>query len=201
MTVTDDNNRHGAVHGNEAATTLVPASPRAQAWLFALVVVLPLVLVGLTELSSSGSGEGQNALAVRAFASVAAFCLVLWGALAALVRRHRLRLDAGGLELATTFYRRHFGLDALDLAHARVVDPDERPEFRAMLRTNGVSIPGFRSGWFRLRSGERALVATAGGKRLLWIPTSAGHGLLLQPANPQALLDRLRAMADGGRRR
>ncbi|MEN1927478.1 PH domain-containing protein [Luteimonas sp. MJ250] len=201
MTVSDDSSRHGAVHDNDPATALVPASPRAQAWLFALVVILPLVLVGLTELSGSGSGEGQEALAVRAFASVAALCLVLWGALAALVRRHRLRLDAGGLEVATTFYRRRFDPDALDLARARVVDIDERPEFRAMLRTNGVSIPGFRSGWFRLRSGQRALVAASGGKRLLWIPTAAGHDLLLQPENPQALLDRLRAMAGSGGRR
>lgn len=82
-----------------------------------------------------------------------------------------------------------------------MVDLDERPEFRPMLRTNGVSIPGFRSGWFRLRSGSRSLVATAGARRLLWIPTAAGHELLLQPGDPRALLDALRALArqDGQR--
>lgn len=172
---------------------LVPASPRAQAWLFGLVVCLPLALVGATELA--GRGDNANGIAWHALGGVAAFCLALWAALAVLLRRHRLRLGADGLEVTTTFYRRHFPLAGLDLEAARVANLDERPEFRAMLRTNGVSLPGFRSGWFRLRSGSRSLVATAGGRRLLWIPTAAGHDLLLQPGDPRALLDALRALA------
>lgn len=175
---------------------LVPASPRAQAWAFALVVGLPLVLVGATELAG-GNGDAGG-IAWHAIGGVSAFCFALWGALAFLLRRHRLRLGADGLEVATTFYRRHFALSALDLGAARVVDLGERPEFRPMLRTNGVSIPGFRSGWFRLRSGSRCLVATAGGQRLLWIPTAAGHDLLLQPGDPRALLEALRAASGNG---
>lgn len=180
---------------------LVQASPRARAWLFALVVALPLVLVGATELGGGHGGAGAGGIAWHAIGGVAAFCFALWGALAFLLRRHRLRLGADGLELATTFYRRRFALSALDLGAARVVDLGERPEYRPMLRTNGVSIPGFRSGWFRLRSGSRGLVATAGGQRLLWIPTAAGHELLLQPRDPRALLEALRAAAgrDGSR--
>lgn len=175
---------------------LVPASTRARAWAFALVVGLPLVLVGATELAGRGGDAGG--IAWHAIGGVAAFCFALWGALAFLLRRHRLRLGADGLEVATTFYRRQFALSALDLGAARVVDLGERPEFRPMLRTNGVSIPGFRSGWFRLRSGSRSLVATAGGQRLLWIPTAAGHELLLQPGDPRALLEALRATAGQG---
>src|SRR5690606_15099474 len=175
---------------------LVPASTRAHAWLFALVVALPMAFIVVLELAGgSGVAEGGTTLAWRAAAGVAGFCVLLWAALALLVRRHRLRLGAGGLEIATTFHGRRMDLADLDLDAARVVDLDDRPEFRPMLRTNGLAVPGFRSGWYRLRNGHRALVATAGGRRLLWIPTAAGHDLLLQPGNPQALLDRLRAMA------
>ncbi|GGK11852.1 hypothetical protein [Luteimonas terricola] len=175
---------------------LVPASARTGAWLFALVVALPLLLIGIVELSGGGgAAEAGASVAWRAAAGVAGFCLLLWGALAALVRRHRLRFDAGGIEVATTFYNRQFRLAELGLDAARVVNLDERPEFRPMLRTNGLAVPGFRSGWYRLRNGHRALVASAGGRHLLWIPTAAGHDLLLQPRDPQALLERLRAMA------
>ena len=62
-------------------------------------------------------------------------------------------------------------------------------------------MPGLKSGWFRLRNRNKALVAIAGGKRVLWIPTRAGYDLLLQPRNPQALLDELRKMADRTPRR
>ena len=55
--------------------------------------------------------------------------------------------------------------------------------------------PGFRSGWFRLRNWQKAFVATGDGERLLWLPTSRGFGLLLQPRDPQRLLERLRELA------
>jgi hypothetical protein len=177
---------------------LVQASPRARAWLFALVVVLPLALIGLVELTDGSDTGAEDALAWRAAAGVAGFCLVLWGALATLLRRHRLSLAGGMLEVATTFYTRRHALADLDLGRARVVSLGERPELRPMLRTNGFAIPGFRSGWYRLRNGDRALVATAGGDRVAWIPTAKGHALVLQPSDPQALLDRLRAMAAHG---
>ena len=179
--------------------SLEPASPRARAWLFALVVALPLLLVATVELI--GERGDSPGIAWHAIGGVAVFCLLLWAALAALLRRHRLQLDGEGLELATTFYRRRFAITGLDLAAARVVDLGERPEYRPMLRTNGLSIPGFHSGWYRLRNGNRALVATAGGQRLLWIPTTAGHDLVLQPGDPRALLERLREMAGRDGRR
>ena len=178
--------------GGDPRLALAQAAPRARSWLFALVVVLPVLLVAATELFADR--EGDAGFAWFAIAGVAVFCVLLWAALAALLRRHRLQLDNDGLEVATTFYSRRFALADLDLEAARVVDLGERPEFRPMLRTNGLSIPGFRSGWYRLRNGNRALVATADGQRLLWIPTAAGHDLLLQPADPRALLERLRAM-------
>lgn len=177
--------------GSDPAVQLVQASSRALGWLVALVVGLPVILVGLAELTASDRGGPFAVIGVTAF------CVLLCLALAQLMRRHRLRLDGDGLEVATTFYRRHFALADLGLEQARVVDLDERPEYRPMLRTNGMALPGFRSGWYRQRSGDRALVAAAGGRRLLWIPTRAGHDLLLEPANPQALLERLRAMAAG----
>lgn len=175
----------------DAATALVQASPRARAWLFGLVVLLPLGLVGLAEL------QGGNDAGAGPLLGVAAFCSLLCAVLARLLRRHRLRLDDAGLEVATTFYTRRFAWADLDLDQARVVELGERPEYRPMLRTNGMSLPGFRSGWYRLRNGNRALVATAGGTRLLRVPTRAGHDLVLEAGNAQVLLDRLRGMAAG----
>lgn len=178
-----------------ARLALVPASPRARAWLFGLVFGLPVALVAATEFSRGA----ETGIAWHAIGGVAGFCLLLWATLAALLRRHRLDFHSEGIEVATTFYRRRFALPDLDVAAARVVDLAERPDYRPMLRTNGLAIPGFRSGWYRLRNGDRALVATAGGQRLLWIPTRAGHDLLLQPGDPRALLEQLRAMGGGER--
>ena len=182
-------------HADGADLALVQASRRAHAWLFALAAALPLAMIGAAGLADGGEASAGP------LPGIAAICMLVWAGLALLARRHRLQLDADGVEIATTFYRRRFAASDLDLARARVVDLDERPEYRPALRTNGMSLPGFHSGWYRLRNGNRALVATAGGKRLLWLPTRSGHDLLLQPGRPEALLERLRTMAAGAARR
>ena len=76
-----------------------------------------------------------------------------------------------------------------------MVNLDEHTDLKPAMKTNGTAFPGFKSGWFRLRNRGKALVAMTRGARVTWIPTTAGYGLLLQPRQPQALLDHLRATA------
>jgi hypothetical protein len=85
------------------------------------------------------------------------------------------------------------GTSHLDAAREGAID--EHPELKPMLKSNGMALPGFRSGWFRSRAFKKLFVATAGGERLLWLPTRRGFALLLQPRQPQALLDRLHELA------
>ena len=170
-------------------------SPGALRATFILAVAVPVALVlGVTWTTQGPPSTASLALALAVVVIAGAASVVL-------LRRHHLLLDATGLEVATTFYRRRFAAGDLDLRAARVVDLDERPELRPGLKTNGVGFPGFASGWYRLRGGGKALVAIAGGPRVVWLPTRKGHDLLLQPPQPQALLDRLRTMAAGVDRR
>lgn len=76
-----------------------------------------------------------------------------------------------------------------------MVDLGEHTQLKPLLNSNGVKLPGFQSGWFRLRNRSKALVARADGNRVLWVPTTRGFDLLLQPRQPQALLDALKGMA------
>lgn len=175
---------------------LQPASARTRV-LMAGLVVLPSLLVTATALTLLD--RSRQTLIGDSAAITLACVVVLVGTIALVIdwgiRRHRITLDAGGLDVATSFYRRRLALAELCIDQARVVDLAERTEFKPGLKTNGTSLPGFQSGWFRLRDKSRALVAIAGGKRVLRLPTTRGFGLLLQPRRPQALLDRLRELA------
>ena len=71
----------------------------------------------------------------------------------------------------------------------------EQVQLRPTLKTNGFSIPGFHSGWFLLRNRRRSFVAITDGRRKLWLPGSGRHDLLIEPADPAALLARLRELA------
>jgi hypothetical protein len=184
------------------ALQLVPASGRARAWLIVLTMGVPTMAAAIGVASRRVPtaaflwGTGNVAVdALLAAAAVVLFTGAIAALLAVMLRRHRLALTADGLDIVTTFYRQHLRLSDLRLDEARALDLDEHPELKPLLKTNGYSLPGFRSGWFRLRGFQRAFVALADGRRVLWIPTRAGYGLLLQPRQPQALLERLRGMA------
>lgn len=167
---------------------LQPPPRRARAWLAGLTIGLPSALIG-------ASIALQRAQSPAGLAYAAAAMVLLFLIIDRAMHRHRIAVDGGMLEVATTFYRRKLALSELRLDQARVVDLAERTEFKPALRSNGTSLPGFHSGWFRLRNRSRAFVAIAGGPRVLWLPTTRGYGLLLQPRQPQALLRHLRELA------
>ena len=111
------------------------------------------------------------------------------------MNRKRAFDDLAGIEVATSFYRRRMVWPELRLEDARIVSLGEHPELKPALKSNGYALPGFRSGWFRTRKLAKVFVATAGGDRVLWIPTTRGFDLLLQPRNPAATLERMKTLA------
>lgn len=176
---------------NDPALQLVPASGRSRAFLLALVVGVPVLatMIGVA-MGRLPADKGWVALLVVA-AAMSAIGAFLWRMLG----RHRLQIDDAGIDIATTFYRQRIALPDLCVDAARVVRLDEHPDFKPVFKTNGYALPGFRSGWFRLRNRQKAFVATSDGERVLWLPTARGFGLLLQPRDPRRLLERIRELA------
>jgi hypothetical protein len=187
---------------------LVQAGKTPRLSLFGLAVLLPMLITG-GSLAWAAVDEGPQRLVAGSvpltsgliLGGTGIFTLVLWWVLDRAMRRHALWLDANRLQVRTSFYTVDLALSELRLEAARVVDLVERPEYRPVLKTNGYALPGFRSGHFRLRSGDKAFVAIAGGPRALWIPTTRDKTLLLQPDHPETLLSRLRELAQAQSRR
>ena len=184
---------------SRAPWQLEPASAGARAWLVGLTAVLPVAITGIA-LGFAFTSDGPKTLIAGSesltLTVILAGVALLGGAIAFVVdramRRHRVTVDADGVEVATTFYRRRLGWAQLRLDEARVANLDEHTHLKPALKSNGTALPGFRSGWFRLRNRDKALVAMTSGPRVTWIPTTEGYALLLQPRQPQALLDHLR---------
>ncbi|WP_139202787.1 hypothetical protein [Pseudoxanthomonas sp. GM95] len=163
---------------------------------------LPLVIsalsVGLAPLSHDAQplvGGSAASTAAVTLASVAALTLLLWAALGFCLRRQSLQIDAQGLRVQSTFFSTQVAIAQLQLDQARVVDLEEHTELRPFLKTRGYGLPGFRSGWYRLRNKRKAFVATADSRFVLWLPSTAGHGLLLDVRDPNGLLRQLRELA------
>lgn len=187
---------------------LVAPGKQPRLWMFCLCVLLP-VLVTVAALLAVKNGDthwdfaGGDPLTVGAAVVGAELLLMsaLWALLDKAMHRHGLTLSADSLEVKSSFYSRVVPLSELRLHEARVIDLDERTEFRPAAKSNGYAVPGFHSGHFRLRNREKAFVAIAGERRALWLPTVRDAGLLLQPQQPDALLNRLRELATNPLRR
>lgn len=102
-------------------------------------------------------------------------------------------VSPAALRVAGTLYGRRVPRGALDAAAARLTDPRVEAAPAPVRRTNGIGLPGYGAGWFRLASGERALTFVTDPARVVYVPTRAGYALLLSVDDPAGFLAALRA--------
>jgi hypothetical protein len=114
------------------------------------------------------------------------------GALLALIaystRAVRFEVSSEGLRIRGDLFGRLIPRSKLLLGEARIVDLKAEPEHRPVLRTWGVGLPGYGSGWFLLKNRSRALLFLTNPSRAVWLPTTDGYTLLISPADPEGLL-------------
>jgi hypothetical protein len=124
-------------------------------------------------------------------------CLVagLLGAAIIGARSATFEVSAAGLRLRGDLYGRFIPAHQLRGALAMRVDFSERSELTPTRRTMGTGLPGYRSGWFRLRNGERALVYLTDTSRAVYVPTTAGYGVLVSPREPEQFLAAVRRIS------
>ena len=106
-------------------------------------------------------------------------------------RDRELRLRDGVLHFGRLPWRR-VRIDDLDLASARVVDLHRESALQPVWKIAGTRLPGFHSGWFRLRDGRRAFARLTDWKRVLVLPRPNGRVYLFSVTRAEALLDALR---------
>jgi hypothetical protein len=79
------------------------------------------------------------------------------------------------------------------LDEARAADLTREGSLAFRWRTNGAALPGYKSGWFKLADGEKALAFVTDQRRVAYLPTSAGYSLLVSVEDPNALIANARA--------
>lgn len=100
-------------------------------------------------------------------------------------------IDGERLRINVPLYGRLVPIRALDLDRARIERLGKHSEIRPRIRTNGIGLPGYGVGWFRLKNREKALAVIVGKGEVLYLPTSEGYAILLSARDPRRLLDAL----------
>jgi len=155
--------------------------------LFTLTLGLPALLIALL---------GENLGSARSLSTGMSLTLLMMLVVTALIclamRRRGVRLANGVLDIRATLYRRRVPLGDIDLAASRVVDLREKPEWRPRLRMNGMGLPGFRAGHFRLRDWSKAFVLLTDPAHVLVLRLREGGCILLSVESAAAVLETLR---------
>ncbi len=103
----------------------------------------------------------------------------------------RIELSTGALSVCGDVFGPTLPLSQLDLAGARIVDPEQDPEARIAGSIWGGGFAGYRSGWFKLADGSKAQVFLRDGEGAVLIPTRRNYALLVSMPDPEAFLERL----------
>jgi hypothetical protein len=110
-------------------------------------------------------------------------------------RTARFEVSARGLELRGDWWGREIPRAAMRVSEARVVDLRVERDLQPVSRRLGTGLPGYASGWFRLRNGERALVYLTNQRRVATVPTDLGYTVMMSADDPDGLVAALRQLA------
>jgi len=129
---------------------------------------------------------------------LAIICVILAVVLMALAytayssRNARIEMENDRIRLVGDFWGREIPLNRLNVSGARILDLYKNSEYSPKRRTFGTGLPGYASGWFRLRNGEKALVYLTKRRDVVFVPTSDGYSLLLSVEEPERFIETLK---------
>jgi len=105
----------------------------------------------------------------------------------AFVGEDRITLSGG-------FWSRSIMVRDIDVEKMRVIDFSRDKELSPKYRTMGIRVPGYSSGWFKLKNKEKALLFVTNENQVAYIPTKMGYAVLTSVDHPQSFLDEITAL-------
>ncbi|MCK6685603.1 MAG: PH domain-containing protein [Thermoanaerobaculia bacterium] len=113
-------------------------------------------------------------------------------------RHSTFELSPSGLTLKGDLWGRTIPASHLRGAAVRIVNLQSEPGLALKRRTAGTAVPGYRSGWFKLQNGEKALIYLTATDRVIYLPTTEGFSLLLSVDAPDRFAEHVRRVAPTG---
>ena len=166
-----------------------PPGKFAQLFPLLLGLVFPLIILALFAGAAKDASEWRTVVPALLLLPIAALFMA-WR-----MHRRTLRLEDGILKYGRMRWLQT-AVSAIDLDASRIVNLEQQRELRPFWRIAGTAMPGYRSGFFRLRDKRRAYVVVTDPRRVLVLPKRDGGLLMFSLVRPQALLDALRRATD-----
>ena len=169
-------------------------SPSTTSTLFLGATVLGCVSLSVVLLVSDASGalltwtlRGSGALTLALSGVLIYF---MWGSF-----RSTVSVDEDSLRLQVPMYSATVPLDVIFARQATILDLATNRQVRPYVRTNGLRVPGYQLGRFRLENGTPARVALTRQSGVVYVPTNVGTALLISVDDPEKFIAALQNVA------
>jgi len=122
------------------------------------------------------------------FALIMAAVICLMGYIAYSSRYTQFELSSTELRIAGDIYGRSIPITSLIIDRSQKIDMNRDSVYQPTRRINGTGLPGYRSGWFKLCNGEKALLFVTQSHNVVYLPTTDGYSLLISVQEPDQFL-------------
>ena len=170
--------------------SIVPAASAAYLAIAAIILValVPLIFTVVFLFRK----PGKLTLSKLIFLAVAMVVLFICGMFiyfAYSAKKTKFVVSDKGLYIHGCLYGRAVPRESINEDGIKIVNLLTEEGYRPVVRTNGIGLPGYLSGWFRLENGERALLFVTNQADVVYVPTSEGYCVLLSPSEPMEFLN------------
>lgn len=112
-------------------------------------------------------------------------------------RASSFEVSTEGLRLRGDLYGRLVPASEIRTGEVRRLDLGSEPDYAPRVRTLGTALPGYRSGWFRLKNGEKALLYMTDRVKAVLVPTVNNYSIIVSPSDPDAFVAAMKALGRG----
>jgi len=101
--------------------------------------------------------------------------LVLFGLFIGIIfaiKNTSISISGKDIVISSFLYGRKIPISDVLLSQAQTINLIQNNDFNVRIRTNGIGLPNFLSGWMRLNNGQRALAFLTNRENVLLLPTA-----------------------------
>ncbi|RLG37654.1 MAG: hypothetical protein DRN91_04890 [Candidatus Alkanophagales archaeon] len=118
--------------------------------------------------------------------------LLLFAYIAYSMRNVTVEVENDGLRIKGSLYGRFIPKEQIIKNGIRTLDLSVEREFKPRIRTNGIGLPGYKEGWFKLRNGKKALLFVTS-NTVVYVPTN-NFAVMLSVKNPEIFVETLKTL-------
>jgi hypothetical protein len=106
-------------------------------------------------------------------------------------------LETDGIKIKASLYSRTIPYNIIKKDEIKIINLNENYEFKIGFRSNGIGLPGYLEGWFKMQNGRKALLFVTKKENVVYIPTTKDYNVLLSPIKPEEFINQLKQSVPG----